>query len=68
MKDCLDGLRVLGDVLKSERVNEFRSASANLFPLSTAMRSEQELETLRVELAGANKKAEEAKPVVDADE
>ncbi|KAF8605746.1 N-terminal acetyltransferase A, auxiliary subunit [Ceratobasidium sp. AG-I] len=68
IQDCLDGLRVLQDVLKSAKVDEFKAASVNLFPLSTAMKSDQELETLRIELAGATKKAEEAKPVVDADE
>ena len=49
-------------------MDEFKGVSVNLFPLSTAMKSDQELETLRIELAGATKKAEEAKPVVDADE
>ncbi|KAG8687956.1 hypothetical protein FRC09_013189 [Ceratobasidium sp. 395] len=63
--DCLDGLRILRDVLKSERADEFRTSSADLFPLSTAMRTPQELEALRDELAGANQKVEEAKPLQD---
>ncbi|KAG8706720.1 hypothetical protein FRC08_000892 [Ceratobasidium sp. 394] len=63
VQDCLEGLRILCDVLESERADEFRTASAGLFPLSTAMRTSQELEALRNELAGASQKVEEAKPL-----
>ncbi|KAG9079319.1 hypothetical protein FS749_008609 [Ceratobasidium sp. UAMH 11750] len=63
VQDCLEGLRILCDVLKSERADEFRTASAGLFLLSTAMRTSQELEALRNELAGASQKVEEAKPL-----
>ncbi|KAG8747710.1 hypothetical protein FRC10_011837 [Ceratobasidium sp. 414] len=68
VQNCLEGLRILGDVLKSERVDEFRTAGAELFPLSTAMRTPQELEVLRNELAGASQKVEEAKPLQVASE
>ncbi|QRV81902.1 NMDA receptor-regulated protein [Ceratobasidium sp. AG-Ba] len=63
VEDCLEGLRILRDVIKSERADEFRTSSASLLPLSTAMRTPQELEALRTELAGATQKEEEAKPL-----
>ncbi|KAH7345734.1 NMDA receptor-regulated protein 1-domain-containing protein [Rhizoctonia solani] len=66
--DLLEGARLLQDVIKSKRVDEFKAEGQKLHPLSTALRTEQELESLRLELAGASKKAEEAKPVVFAEE
>ncbi|CUA71486.1 N-alpha-acetyltransferase 16, NatA auxiliary subunit [Rhizoctonia solani] len=66
--DLLEGARLLQDVVKSKRVDEFKAKGQKLHPLSTALRTEQELESLRLELARAGKKIEEAKPVVDAEE
>jgi hypothetical protein len=64
----MEGARLLQDVIKSKRVDEFKGESQRLHPLSTALKSEQELESLRTVLAGEDREAEEAKPVVDADE
>ncbi|CAE7222157.1 unnamed protein product [Rhizoctonia solani] len=66
--NLLEGAQLLQDVVKSKRVDEFKAEGQKLHPLSTALRTEQDLESLRLELAGASKKAEEAKPVVDAEE
>ncbi|CAE6415873.1 unnamed protein product [Rhizoctonia solani] len=66
--DLLEGAHLLQDVIKSKRVDEFKAEGQKLHPLSTALRTEEELESLRLELAGAGKKAEEAKPVVDVEE
>ncbi|KAG8761893.1 hypothetical protein FRC11_012500 [Ceratobasidium sp. 423] len=63
--DLLEGVRLLQDVIKSKRIDEFKAEGQKLHPLSTALRTDQELESLRLELAGAGKKAEEAKPEVD---
>ncbi|CAE6534150.1 unnamed protein product [Rhizoctonia solani] len=64
--DLLEGARLLQDVIKSKRTDEFKTEGQKLHPLSTALRTDQELESLRLELAGAGKKADEAKPEVDA--
>ncbi|CAE6469397.1 unnamed protein product [Rhizoctonia solani] len=66
--DLLEGARLLQEVIKSKRVDEFKIEGQKLHPLSTAFQTEQELESLRLELAGASKKAEEAKPVAFAEE
>ncbi|CAE6477374.1 unnamed protein product [Rhizoctonia solani] len=66
IQDLLEGVNLLQDVVKSKRVDEFRAEGQKLHPLSTALRTEQELESLRSELVGTGQKAEEAKPVTDA--
>ncbi|CAE6457624.1 unnamed protein product [Rhizoctonia solani] len=66
IQDLLEGASILQDVIKSKRIDEFKTEGQKLHPLSTALRTEQELESLRSELVGAGQKAEEAKPVTDA--